>query len=270
MRTCPNCQNTVSDEAARFCDNCGGPLPAPAENPVQSPAGQFKPPIGGEAASACPDCGFTNQVGSKFCDNCGLQLLTVAAPLSPIDPPLSGDAAGGCPNCGFLNQPGSLFCDNCGVQLPPVIRTAPPPSAHLPSAASSPFTMATQPIGGQLRRAEIEIPPITIITGRFETQDSGAIIHFPPGKAQIMIGREDPVDGAFPEIDLNPYRGEELGVSRRHALISIENGRLFIEDLGSTNYTHLNQNRLESNQRYPLNDGAEIRFGRLGVVYRHG
>ena len=85
-----------------------------------------------------------------------------------------------------------------------------------------------------------------------------------------MIGREDPVNGAFPEIDLNLYRGEELGVSRRHALIGVENGRLFIEDLGSTNYTHLNQNRLQPNQRYPLNDGDEIRFGWLGVVYRHG
>ena len=235
MRICPNCQNTVSDAAAKFCDNCGGPLPAPAD-PVGSPAGQFKPP--------------NESVGGK--------------------PPTGGEVANACPNCGFSNQPGSLFCDNCGLQLPPVAVKPPSLPIHLPPSAPTPSTVATRPIGDQLRRAEIEIPPITIVTGRFETQDSGAIIYFPRGKPQIMIGREDPVDGAFPEIDLNPYRGEELGVSRRHALISIESGRLFIEDLGSTNYTHLNQNRLLPNQRYQLNDGDEIRFGRFGVVYRDG
>lgn len=55
-------------------------------------------------------------------------------------------------------------------------------------------------------------------------------------------------------------------VSARHAVIRESLGRYYIRDLGSTNGTWLNGNRIESEQ--PLRPGDELRFGaaRIGIV----
>ena len=98
-------------------------------------------------------------------------------------------------------------------------------------------------------------------------QSTNAVLDFPPGKTEIVVGREDPVSGVFPEIDLTDHGGDEGGVSRRHARIFVEGGQIKVEDLNSTNYTHINQQRLTPGQPHPLNDGDVIRFGRVKLTY---
>jgi predicted component of type VI protein secretion system len=53
-------------------------------------------------------------------------------------------------------------------------------------------------------------------------------------------------------------------VSRRHAEIQVSNGDILINDLGSTNGTFVNGERID--QPRPLRDGDEVRIG--GVVWR--
>jgi pSer/pThr/pTyr-binding forkhead associated (FHA) protein len=100
--------------------------------------------------------------------------------------------------------------------------------------------------------------------------DANQELPLPTDKSQIIIGREDPVSHIFPEIDLTPFGGETGGVSRQHARITHENGQWKITDLNSTNFTHLDNTRLEPNVATPLHDGAKVRFGRIATVFKIG
>ena len=111
-------------------------------------------------------------------------------------------------------------------------------------------------------------PPVTGIPGQLVVQATNALLPFPPGKTEILVGREDPVSGVFPDIDLTGHGGDEGGVSRQHARLFLQGDRVFIEDLNSTNYTHVNQQRLTPGQPHPLDAGDEVRFGRVKLVYQ--
>jgi pSer/pThr/pTyr-binding forkhead associated (FHA) protein len=105
------------------------------------------------------------------------------------------------------------------------------------------------------------------VPGRLVVSGTNVTLPFPPGKSEFIIGREDPVSGVFPEIDLTDHGGDEGGVSRQHARIFLQGSQVLIEDLNSTNYTYVNQQRLTPGQPQPLNDGDEVRFGRVKLVY---
>src|SRR5476651_1364260 len=65
---------------------------------------------------------------------------------------------------------------------------------------------------------------------------------------QVIIGRSDLVDGHVPGLDLEPYGGQDYGVSRTHAVLYVEEGSLYIRDLASTNGTRVNDFALEPDQ----------------------
>jgi pSer/pThr/pTyr-binding forkhead associated (FHA) protein len=60
-----------------------------------------------------------------------------------------------------------------------------------------------------------------------------------------------------------PFGAIEKGVSRIHATIERSEDTLTITDLGSSNGTYLNGQRLIANQPRVLRDGDEIKFGKL-------
>ncbi|MBN1285215.1 MAG: FHA domain-containing protein [Anaerolineae bacterium] len=80
---------------------------------------------------------------------------------------------------------------------------------------------------------------------------------------EIIIGRLDPANLAYPDLDLSPYQAHEQGVSRLHAAIRCRDDMLTLVDLGSSNGTRLNGRRLVPNQPDVLHDGDEIRLGNL-------
>lgn len=85
---------------------------------------------------------------------------------------------------------------------------------------------------------------------------------------RMLVGREDAKKGQYPEIDFGPFDGAANGVSREHALITYEDGGLYVEDLNSTNGTRINGFQLTPERAYRLRDGDELEFGRLRVVLR--
>ncbi len=111
---------------------------------------------------------------------------------------------------------------------------------------------------------------MTNIAGRFVVQLTNAPLPLPPGRTEFIIGREDPVSNVFPDIDLTDHGGDEGGVSRRHARVFIQGQQVLIEDLNSTNYTHVNQQRLTPGQPHPLHDGDQVRLGRVKLTYYAG
>jgi predicted component of type VI protein secretion system len=68
----------------------------------------------------------------------------------------------------------------------------------------------------------------------------------------------------MPDVDLTPFAGYRMGVSRRHIVIrQSEDTRLDILDLGSSNGTYVNGQKLTPNQPQRLRDGDELRLGQM-------
>ncbi len=77
----------------------------------------------------CPHCHKLTSTASGFCDECGLELATVALkPVTAAQVMATGDLTTSdklvCPNCGFKLRPGARHCPNCGKKLS---NTAAPP-----------------------------------------------------------------------------------------------------------------------------------------------
>ena len=255
MPVCPTCGSQQPDGAA-FCDECGARLEDITITPAPAPAATGAQPTPTALATHCPVCGTPVTPGERFCDNCGAA-LGPAIPAPPQAAAPAPDAALTCSNCGARLGPGSLFCDMCGARLGAETPPAPPPVRE-PSSQPTVATSAPP-------RA---YPAGAAIQGRLVVQVTNATLSFPPGKTEVIIGREDPVSGVFPDIDLTDHGGDEGGVSRRHARTFLQGNQVFIEDLNSTNYTYVNQQRLSPGQPHPLADGDEVRLGRVKLTFR--
>ena len=89
---------------------------------------------------------------------------------------------------------------------------------------------------------------------------------FPIIKVDARIGRRDKNIGSYPEVDLT-LDDPDRYVSRRHARILYRDGKYFLEDMGSTNYTMLNKVRLEPNFPYELKYGDGIVLGKIFLIF---
>jgi len=291
---CPTCgAGNVPGEA--FCDYCGSPmeppLPTVEEVPdlepvsdeaelegapavAQEPAEQVVPE--GVQQSACPACNAEVVPGEAFCGNCGASLAqppippepvpevqpeAEAAPLpeedlppevAPVAPevavaaPVAPLLAPACPACGAELESGDAFCSTCGFAV---------------SEAPAPKPVAEAPAPPQLAPA-LAGPFLVVVS-------SGAEIPL-PAAGEILVGREDPVSGVYPDVDMTPHGGEEGGVSRRHARFIVEGGNYFLEDLDSTNFTFVNKQKVAPKTRQAVGDGDEVRFGRVTTVFKSG
>ncbi len=64
-------------------------------------------------------------------------------------------------------------------------------------------------------------------------------------------------------VDFSLFRGQEMGISRKHAIIEIFGERLMLKDLGSVNGTRLNGMLLISHHVYQIFHGDEIQLGKM-------
>ncbi len=161
-----------------------------------------------------------------------------------------------CLHCNAEYIAGALYCDSCGQRLP---QPTSPPSAH-PEKPSEPLHES-----GQAKQEDAtddeeipEQPPHL----RLHLVQKGVILDL-DARESIVIGRKDP--DQEPDVDLTPYGGIEQGVGRRHAMITLKQGRYYIEDLKSINETLLNSSRLLPGQLYRLRDGDQLQFGAMVV-----
>ena len=78
----------------------------------------------------------------------------------------------------------------------------------------------------------------------------------------MILGRSPSTETEL-RLDLTPYQAGALGVSRRHASIRFSEDDCLLEDMGSTNGTWVNGNRLTAYSPYPLQNGDVVRLGQL-------
>lgn len=85
-----------------------------------------------------------------------------------------------------------------------------------------------------------------------------------PKTKNLVVGRINKSNPTLqrPDIDLSQFNAEEKGVSRQHFAIN-RDALITVADLGSTNGTYLNGQRLFLNSDCPLSDGDDLRIGRL-------
>jgi len=82
-------------------------------------------------------------------------------------------------------------------------------------------------------------------------------------KDEMILGRKGTGETGPFVLDLSPFGGDEKGVSRMHAAFRRLKNNLFLVDLGSSNGTFVNGQRLTSHQPNMLIEGDEIRLGNL-------
>jgi hypothetical protein len=144
--------------------------------------------------------------------------------------------------------------------------TVPAPAAVVPPAPQAPEPAINMPVSSP------SAPPVPVAPPQPAAPrmvfDDGKELVLPADKREIIIGREDPISGIFPEIDLTPYGGESGGVSRQHARINRANGQWTVTDLNSTNYTRVDGNKLDPSLPAPIRDGSRIQFGRVAATFR--
>lgn len=149
---------------------------------------------------------------------------------------------------GHDNPDGSLYCDECGEKLDPQ------PAVSTAAAAPSATAVSAPP-------AAPATAPKLVVEADGQTFDLA-------GKSEILIGREDPISNIYPDVDLTAHGGEEGGVSRLHAKIFLQGNQYMVEDENSTNFTFVNKQKLAPKTPTPINNGDEIRLGRVSMKFQ--
>src|SRR5712692_12077194 len=184
----------------------------------------------------CSECGHENMDGLEYCDACGAKLPAVAPPAAESEPAPTA-VAGETPTA---------------VSVPEPPAEAAAPEAAAPEIAPVPVSAPAAPAPA----AALQTAKLTIVRGG----TVGKAFPLQPG--DNLVGRWDPDSGAFPEVDLEAD-DPEAKISRKHALIRIESGKVTVEDIGSLNGTYVNRGpRLQPGNPIELSDGAEVIVGK--------
>ncbi|MBF2027179.1 MAG: FHA domain-containing protein [Oscillatoriales cyanobacterium C42_A2020_001] len=261
MIVCPNCNHQNPDGAVQ-CEACYTPLPA---------------------TTSCPNCGATVQTDASFCGQCGFNLKAASIPAVSIGspPPPVREASA-------LGQMDSLVIPEPNPEIP-----APMPVPHpsepipnlvvdevvdeldsLPDAPVQPAAIVEEldsfpdaPLESAVP-AQTAHPTPSSTEGRTQLQQQNArLLHvqtntsveLPPGLAIIHIGK--PNDRIPPDIDVSGFPNSEI-VSRIHADIRLEGDAYYIEDVGSSNGTYINNLPLAMGNRHRLRPGDRVALGK--------
>jgi len=87
-----------------------------------------------------------------------------------------------------------------------------------------------------------------------------------PGVEGYVFGRSDSTSSYEPDIDLFEHGAQDMGVSRRHAVLLRHRGIIHIMDLDSVNGTFVNGKRLSPNVPYVFNIGDKVSLANLEVT----
>ncbi len=210
----------------------------------------------------CSECGYENMDGLDYCDGCGAK-LNAAAPASPA----AGAGSGAAPPPAEPPPAEAAPTDAAPAEAvtaeapkPPAAEAAEtPPSSEAPTgeikASAAPASAAPSAPAAPSAVAAFKAKFVVVRGGRKNQE-------FPLEDGNNLIGRWDPETGSFPEVDLDAD-DQEAKISRKHALLRLENGKITVEDIGSLNGTYVNrQPRLQPGNPVELKGGDEIIVGK--------
>ena len=217
----------------------------------------------------CGECGYENMDGLDYCDGCGAKLnaaagsSATAADPTAVETPASAApaesapiAAASAPEAAMGEAKLESAADGASeikaeATPPEPVKSDAPTGEIKPEAAPAPAPASTPAAGGAPFKAKL-----SMVRGGRKGQE------FPLEDGKNLIGRWDPDTGSFPEVDLDAD-DPEAKISRKHAMLIIENGKITIEDTGSLNGTYVNRGqRLAPGLPVDLKSGDEVIIGK--------
>ena len=168
-----------------------------------------------------------------------------------VNPEPTSGAVTKCPNCGSSVRAGELVCHNCSYSLTGITTS----TRTLEKAEETFEFTRTKTIGsaiGKLQKLSLII--------------DGTELALPVG-ARLILGRRDATaTSTFPDVDLERFDADKLGVSRQHIELSWRSGLIYVTDMGSTNGTLLNGQRLVAGIERILRDNDELVIGHMRAL----
>ncbi|PSB27827.1 FHA domain-containing protein [Stenomitos frigidus] len=244
MIVCPNCNHQNPDGAVQ-CEACYTPLPA---------------------TMSCPNCGTTVQADASFCGQCGYNLRTAASNQpaeSVVHSAAAPEAVPVMPELLPLDPlvpPDPLVAPPMALPDTPVALEAPDPMP-----AASPIPVISQPSANG-EAVAVSPPAQSSSTTQLQQQtarllhlQTSASLELPQSLTVIHIGK--PNDRIPPDIDVSGFPDSEI-VSRIHADIRLEGDAYYLEDVGSSNGTYINNVPLPMGNRHRLRQGDRIALGK--------
>lgn len=250
MIVCPNCSHQNPDGAVQ-CEACYTPLPALAN---------------------CPSCGASVQSDASFCGQCGFDLRTARTPAAQATETV-------VPN--YEKTSPGIEGDDVAVEIPDLIPPDPliieeeitsgaeaVSSAVAPPASSTPTTTPPSMSIPAPLEADLSATPPPTATGATQLQlteaklfhvQTNTSVELPRQLSILHIGK--PNDRIPPTIDVSGFPNSEI-VSRVHADIRVEGDTYYIEDVGSSNGTYINNLPLPPGNRHRLRAGDRIALGK--------
>jgi len=157
-----------------------------------------------------------------------------------------------CPNCQHKEMSGAIYCSKCGAQL--IDMTITTHKIHTTEARQEanrqPGPMAPAP--ARQFQSWISLNMI----------ESGQILPL-ADRTEFTLGRSAEGQPIVPDVDLSPYNAYANGVSRLHAVIKLIKDQIVLVDLGSSNGTYLNGNRLSPYIEASVAHGDVVYLGKL-------
>jgi hypothetical protein len=205
----------------------------------------------------CSECGYENMDGLDYCDGCGAK-LAASAGSSAAAP------AAAAPEAAPAAAPAAESTDAApaaGAEAPTnEAPSAPAPESEAPTGEikpeAAPAAPAAEPAPATAAAGATFKAKLAVVRGGRKGQE------FPLEDGNNLVGRWDPETGSFPEVDLDAD-DPEAKISRKHALIRIDNGKITIEDIGSLNGTYVNrQPRLSPGSPAEIKSGDEVIIGK--------
>ncbi len=158
-----------------------------------------------------------------------------------------------CSNCRHANMSGAMFCAECGAQL--IGRDA----LITQTISTDKFKKVSKKAGDEEAYQDFDV---TDAWGSLHLLDTGQVLPL-SARNEFTMGRISEGQPIMPDIDLSPFQAYAAGVSRLHAVIKREAGRIIFMDLGSANGTYINGKRLSPNIEQIVNHGDIIALGKL-------
>jgi ribosomal protein L40E len=222
----------------------------------------------------CPNCNHQNPDDAEACEAC----------FTPLPKTIT------CPNCDAIVPIDASFCGHCGFNLqaslpikapqpqvssvpPTIVPLAPPLSKGGATSTSapntgSPSTTPPAPVNAPLVRS---VPPLSTSpatqlqkhTAKLLHVQTHTIVELPAHVSVIHLGK--PNSKIPPDVDVSGFPNSEI-VSRVHANIRVEGDLYYIEDVGSSNGTYINNLPLQIGDRHRLRPGDRIALGKSDLV----
>ena len=238
MVVCPNC-NYQNPEGATQCEACYTPLPS---------------------LTSCPNCGATVQTDAAFCGQCGsnLQPTSTVGNLNEPEALIPTQVASPSPSFEAV-PPEPMVSSSFNLEKSaPVINEAP----TVPPVSDPTVTLGIGPtnLPGTPRASATQLQQQS---GRLLHVQTQTLIELPQNLSVIHLGK--PNDLVPPDVDVSGFPNSEI-VSRTHADIRVEPDAYYIEDVGSSNGTYINNIPLPKGNRHRLRPGDRISLGKGDLV----